>query len=299
MISARALRAWAGTDRLSALVPERLAALPITRASAELALFVAGVDVPAVLLGELDDDLVERRGELVKARVAILPTARGVIVCDRADAADSPDRVCWPDDSSYHLARAIPPGRRASWLDLGCGSAFAMLERPELASRIAGVEINPRAFGYARLGAKLSGVERLELIEADATTFDPGDRFELVTVNPPMRGAWSDLPPRPTWREARGDLVQQMIVHAAELVAPGGLLVVHGELDSIAAIAPLPGEHVYVEYTPYGTRPFGVTWWSPDGEPRSYMARRELTPDRPHLEAVDRDAARGGTLPSY
>ena len=294
MISQRALRAWAGTDRLSALSLDRLAALPITRASAELALLVAGVDVPAAFLGPLDEDLedlIEHRGELVHARVAVLPTARGVIVCDRADAADSPDRVCWPDDSSYHLARAIPPGRRASWLDLGCGSAFAMLERPELASRIVGVEINPRAVRDARLGAKLSGVERLELFEADATQLDPGERFELVTCNPPMPAHEAS---GPRWRVADDATVRRMIARAGELVAPGGLVVVHAALG---AIDELPGESILVAYTPEDERQFGVMWWSPDGEPRKSLGRRALTPDRPHLDSADRDAARAGTLP--
>jgi SAM-dependent methyltransferase len=290
-LTQRALRAWAGTDRLSALQPERLARLPITMASTELALFVAGVDVP--ILDPADDDMFcERRGELTHARVALLPTAHGIVICDRHDArVDDPLRVCWPDDSSYHLARAIPPGRRASWLDLGCGSAFAMLERPELASRIVGVEINPRAVRDARLGAKLSGVERLELFEADATQLDPGERFELVTCNPPMPAHEAS---GPRWRVADDATVRRMIARAGELVAPGGLVVVHAALG---AIDELPGESILVAYTPEDERQFGVMWWSPDGEPRKSLGRRALTPDRPHLDSADRDAARAGTLP--
>jgi SAM-dependent methyltransferase len=280
-IGRRALAAWAGTDRLPLLDPARLAAMPVTRASAELALFVAGVDVP---LAWIDPEL----HELARARVAILPTARGVIVCDRHDAADSPDRVCWPDDSSYHLARSIPPGRRASWLDLGCGSAFAMLERPELAERLVAVDVNPRAADFARLGAKLSGVDRLELIEADATTFDPGERFELVTCNPPIPGAAG-----PQWRGASADVVGGMIARAGALVAPGGLVVVHAALE---ALDTLRGETTVVAYTPEGVRGFGVAWWQPDGEARQILARRALTTDRPHITDGDRHAALAGEL---
>ncbi|HEY1815831.1 MAG TPA: methyltransferase [Kofleriaceae bacterium] len=275
MITRRALAAWAGTDRLSALDPARLAALPVTRASAELALFVAGVDVPlAWIAPEL--------AELAEARVALLPTARGVIVCDRHDAADSPDRVCWPDDSSYHLARSIPPGRRASWLDLGCGSAFAMLERPELAERLVAVDVNPRAVDFARRGAALSGVARLEVIEADATRFDPGETFELVTCNPPIPGGDG-----PLWRGTSAGVVAAMIANAGRLVAPGGLVVVHAALDQLEA---LPGASIVVAYTPEAAHGFGVAWWQPDGEPRQIRGRRELTADRPHLDPADRDA---------
>jgi len=277
MITQRALRAWAGTDRLSALDPARLAGLPITKASELLALFVAGVDVAGV-----DSELVEGS----HARVSVLPTARGVIVCDRADASDEPHRVCWPDDSSYHLVKSIPPGRRASWLDLGCGSAFAMLERPELADRLVAVDVNPRAVHYARLGARLSGLDRLEVIEADATTFDPGERFELVTCNAPMPDT-----PGAIWRGADREIVRGMIQRAGELVAPGGLLVVHSQLDAVPSLA-----GTSVAYTPAGARAFAITWWSP-GEPDRVLGRRALTSDRPHLDHADRDAARAGELP--
>ncbi|HEY3802058.1 MAG TPA: methyltransferase [Kofleriaceae bacterium] len=281
MITQRALAAWAGIDRISALDPVRLAALPVTRASAELARFVAGVDVPlAWIAPEL--------AELSQACVAILPTARGVIVCDRHDAADSPDRVCWPDDSSYHLARSIPAGRRASWLDLGCGSAFAMLERPELAERLVAVDVNPRAADFARRGAALSGVDRLEVIEADATTFDPGERFELVTCNPPIPGGGG-----PIWRGASTEIVRRMVANAGRLVAPGGLVVVHAALD---VLADLPGDSTVVAYTPDGTQAFGVAWWSPGGEPRQILTRRVLTTDRPHIDHSDRQAALAGEL---
>jgi SAM-dependent methyltransferase len=260
VIDQRALRAWAGTDRLSALDPARLAALPLTRGSAELALFVAGVDAAAALVEH----------PLAQARVAILPTARGVIVCDRHDAPDTLDRVCWPDDSSYHLVKSIPPGRRTTWLDLGCGSAFAMLERPELADRLVAVDLNARAVDHARLGAKLSGLDRLEVICADATTFDPGEQFELVTCNVPMPGVGG-----PMWRGADPDVVRGMLARAAALVAPGGLLVAHSAVPDLAGTS--------VAYAPG----FAVTWWSP-GDLHHVRGYRALTPDRPHLDDTDR-----------
>jgi SAM-dependent methyltransferase len=176
-------------------------------------------------------------------------------------------------------------------LDLGCGSAFPMLERPELADRLVGVEVNSNTAGFARYGAQLSGVERLDVICVDATTFDPGERFELVTCNAPIPEIAG-----PIWRAASADVVRGMIANAGRLVAPGGLVVVHAALEAIEA---LPGESIIVVYTPAGTRPFGVAWWRPDAESRQILARRALTPDRPHLDAADRDAARAGTLPAY
>jgi SAM-dependent methyltransferase len=278
VITQRLLRAWAGTDRLSALQPTRLAALPVTKASAELALFVAGIDVP-LELGDFPH--AERRGDRWHAPVAILPTARGAIVCDRHDApADDPERVCWPDDSSYHLVRSIPPGRRASWLDVGCGSAFAMAERPEAAERRAGVDVNPRAVAYAQ--------QHADARCADATSFDAGETFELVTCNPPIPDGAG-----PVWRGASTAIVRAMIATAGKHVAPGGLAIVHAALELLHE---LRGDVVTVAYTPADARAFGVAWWQPDGESRQIVARRALSTERPHIDWTDRDAALAGAL---
>jgi SAM-dependent methyltransferase len=297
VITRRALAAWAGTDQISRLAGpangQRLARLPLTPASRLLALLVAGVEIPAIdgAPAELPGELLEVRGDHVRSRVAVLPTARGVCVCDRWDAPQGDvELVQWPDDSSYHLARAIPTGRRDRWLDLGCGSAFAALERPELATRIVGVEINARAVSYARLGAALSGIAHLDVIEADATVYDGGP-FDLVTCNPPIPFV---QPSGPRWHAATIDIVRAMIARAGRLVAPGGLVVVHAALEPILAVA--GGERIVVAYTPADRAQFGVLWWRPDADERHVVARRPLTMDRPHLEPIDRDAALAGTL---
>ena len=143
-LSPRALAAWAGSDRLSALPALLPRQRPLTPASTLLALFVAGDDVPIDQVPEIDalhrHQLVDVAGALVHARVAILPLGPSLIVCDRLDTDDSLDVVCWPDDSSYHLALALPQARVARWLDLGCGSAFAALFRPELATSITATD---------------------------------------------------------------------------------------------------------------------------------------------------------------
>jgi SAM-dependent methyltransferase len=198
-VTPRALAAWAGTARIAAL-PARLEAIgapdtPATPAAAVLALLVGGAELhadawrlPDALLAPLAPlatcDLVERAGDHLRARVAIVPLGAALLVCDRLDAAIDRDLVCWPDDSSHHLATAIPPGRRADWLDLGCGSAFAPLARPELAHRITGIDLNPRAVRYAQLGAALSGIAHIAVARGDIA--DPQAPAELVTCNAPM-----------------------------------------------------------------------------------------------------------------
>lgn len=308
-LSPRALAAWAGSDRLAALpalLPDA-AARPATPASTLLALFVAGEDAPIERVPELEAlhraGLVEVSGRRVCARVSILPLGPSLLVCDRLDTDDSLAVVCWPDDSSYHLALALPPGRRARWLDLGCGSAFAALLRPDLASAIVAADLNERAVRYARLGCELSGIRH-----ATATVSDLGDHLaadlrgccELVTCNAPIPTSGptpGDAPYRTHWRITDVSFVDRLFGHARAFVAPDGMVVVHAALDALEpVIDQLPGERVIVAYTPEHVRGFAVAWWRPDGEDRLVRARRPLTAWRPHLTHEDRLAALAGTL---
>jgi hypothetical protein len=310
-LTTRALAAWAGTARIAAL-PARLPAMlahPPTPAAAILALFVAGAELaqrhlripraqsgaPTPLDELIGHQLLDRSGDQLRARVAMLPVGRAVLVCDRLDAAVERDVVCWPDDSSYHLANAIPPGRRARWLDLACGSAFAPLARPELASRISGIDINERAVRHARLGAALSGIPHLAASPGDVgTVHEPAD---LVTCNTPIPDA-PDIPPlSPTvvpevWRRADPGLFERLWPALRQAVRPGGMIVVHGASDAILpALATAEGERVVVTYTPDTVRGFAVAWWRPDAPARFVAVCRALTPERPHVDPKDREDA--------
>jgi hypothetical protein len=290
VITRRGLAAWAGSDRIP-IVRARLAqlqALPVTRASAELALFVAGIEVERALLPLLDDELVEVVGDRARALVSVLPVGDALIVCDRADARDEAELVCWPDDSSFHLASAIPPGRRGSWLDLGCGSAVAPLSRPALADRIVASDLNPRAIRYAELGAKLSNM-RIETRVGDLAV-SPAD---LITCNAPIPGDRGTA----IWRATDAAFVSRLFAAAQSALLPDGLVVVHSALDAIPPV--LPGESVTVAYTPWEVvRQFAITWWSPGTETRQIRARRLLDPSHPHLDHHDRGAALAGNLPA-
>lgn len=304
-LSSRLLATWIGSDRLSALpgLLPRVAGASITPASALLALFVAGDDVPADRVPELDElvrhELVEIVDGRVHARVSILPLGAALLVCDRLDTSDGLDIVCWPDDSSYHLALALPPGRRPTWLDLGCGSAFAALLRPELANTIVASDLNERAVRYARLGCELSGLGHVAIAAADLGEGLPAELrggCALVSCNAPIPdAAGSSIHAR--WRLADPSFVARMLEQARSLVAPHGMVVVHAALDALDPIAAeLPGERVIVAYTPEGVRGFAVAWWQPDGEAQLVRARRPLTQQRPHLEHEDRLAAVAGAL---
>jgi SAM-dependent methyltransferase len=338
-LTARALAAWAGTARIAGL-PALLAEMPArppTPAAAILALLVGGAEVTrerlrgrAAVVDELIAcKLVDDHGDQLRARVAIVPLGAALLVCDRLDAPNDRALVCWPDDSSHHLATAIPPGRRADWLDLGCGSAFAALARPELAPRIVGVDINERAVRYAQLGAGLSGISHLAPTLGDVgTAHEPA---ELVTCNAPIpdppRMDWpgAAAPPgatlsdeaKPTradpprvnlspsvaplaaraavWWRAEPGFFDRLWPALRRAVRPGGMIVVHAASEAVLPVlAEARGERVVVTYTPAEVRGFAIAWWRPDGPDRFVAAHRALTPDRPHLEARDREEVLAG-----
>ena len=303
-LTPRALAVWAGTDRLSALadrIPIARAGSAGPRSDAEggaesigphatpaaklFALLVGGdaiatADVPP----GIDADLLERDGQMTRARVSVLPLGPSLLVCDRLDADSGTSVVCWPDDSSYHLARAIPPGRRARWLDIATGAAFAPLLRPELAEDILGAELNPRAALLARRGVALSGQrDRIKIEDADLTAGITGT-FDLVTCNAPIPATVG-----PLWRAtADPTLFTRLFEQVPRVLAPGGLFVLHAALEHVAAIVDaLPGDRVTVSYVPAGGPQFGILWWQPDLPTRHVVARRALTPDQPHLTYHD------------
>lgn len=292
-LTSRALDAWA-TTRLAAL-PGWLADRPAratTPAGALLELLVAGAEVPRALVrGPIDaliaHGLVAQAGDHLRAELAILPHRAGFLVCDRLDAPVSRERVSWPDDSSDHLARAIPPGRRPRWLDLACGSAFAPLARPQLADALAAADLNPRAVRCAQLGARLSGVA---LTCAVADIAEPQLAADLVTCNAPIPDAAPVSPE--LWRRAEPGFFDRLWPALAAAVRPGGLIVVHAALAPLrAGLADAAGERAIVRYTPDHLPGFAVAWWRPDGPARLVEAARVLTADRPHLDPEDRDAA--------
>lgn len=298
-LSPEALARWVGSTRLSALpalLAHRTGHAPL------LELFVAGEDVPAgevpFLAALAERELVEVAGERAHARASILPLGESLLVCDRLDTDDSLDIVCWPDDSSYHLAQCLPP-TAPIWLDLGCGSAFATLFRPALARMVTVADLNPRAVRYAGLGLALSGVAPVLCVESDLGDGLPrGLRAtcNLVTCNAPIPEP-TGAPYRARWRLTDATFVERLFAHARAFLARGGMVVVHAVLDALEpVVAELPGERAVIAYTPEGVRGFAVAWWCPDAEPRLVRARRPLTESRPHLTYEDRLAALAGTL---
>ena len=93
---------------------------------------------------------------------------------------------------------ALPRGGRL--LDLCCGSGCvaisALAARPDATG--VGVELFPATAALARRNAERNGVaDRLEIITADALTWQPDGLFGVITANPPYIAADEDDLPRP------------------------------------------------------------------------------------------------------
>lgn len=283
LLAPRALAAWCGTDRLSALAePARRAARrELTPAAAPFAVFVAGSEVPVALVERTLDletlaqhGLVEITDGRVRATLALLPLGHSLLACDRLDAAPTDDLVMWPDDSSYHLALSVPPAE--AWLDVACGSAFAPLSRHQPAV-IA--DLNDRALARAVLGGMLSDVA-LEPYRADVLDGVPLRAWDVISCNAPIPDEQG-----PLWRATSLAFFERLFAQAAF----ARMVVIHAAERALAPLADLPGEKVVVAYTPEPG--FAVAWWQPAAAPRYVHVRRPLTADRPHVTYEDRAAA--------
>jgi len=286
ILTPRALAAWCGTERLSAVAGPavRAAERELTPAAAPFALWVAGREVPVALLAALDLEkleevgLVEVAGATARARLALLPLERSLLACDRLDEPATPELVCWPDDSSYHLAKSLPP-QPGDWIDVACGSAFAPLHAHHAAC-IA--DLNELALARAGLGALLSDVP-LEPYRSDVLADVPARTWDLVSCNAPI----PDDPGAPMWRSTTFGFFERL--YNSPQAAGARLVVIHAAESALAPLADLPGDRVVVAYTP--APGFAVAWWAPGGESRYVTARIPLTDDHPHVTYEDRAAA--------
>jgi SAM-dependent methyltransferase len=291
-LSPRGLATWAGTDRISALpsvLPAHVTREPVPAAVA-LSLFVAGVPLAMErakslpLEALIQAKLLAVHGNDVYAPAAILPLGPSLIVCDRLDVPDAVDRVSWPDDSSHHLVGAIAPNkRRKRWLDIGCGSAFTQLALPNLADVMLAIDINPRSIAYARQGALLSGVDRLEARHVGVDAID-GARADFVTCNAPL----PDAAALAVWRRADPGFFPLLWPAIRRNLTEGGEAILHVARHTIPS--DLPGERVIVSYAP----DLCVLWWRPDAPDLVVGLERPLTKDRPHIHADDREDALDG-----
>ncbi|MGD1090883.1 MAG: methyltransferase [Bryobacteraceae bacterium] len=131
---------------------------------------------------------------LVRARASLYPVGERLIFSDHAwpelphpgFSAVPYNQVMAVGLDSRHLASATIRRPVNSALDLCTGSGVHALLASAHAQQVLAVDINPRAVRCTRLNAQALGLANLEAMEGDL--FDPvrGERFELITANPPF-----------------------------------------------------------------------------------------------------------------
>jgi hypothetical protein len=184
------LRATADGSPLATLVRLWLLQATVAVDAAERAL--PGLVAPLLELG-----VVERSGGELRALVDVRPYADDErdlwVLSDLTPGLDgrglrvSSDHVLGISSASTSLAQLTvrePAGRA---LDLGTGCGVQALHLAAHADRVVATDVNRRALWLAGLNAALNGVAGSVEVR-EGSLFEPvaGERFDLVTTNPPF-----------------------------------------------------------------------------------------------------------------
>jgi methylase of polypeptide subunit release factors len=152
--------------------------------------FLLGRSVPA---GELEDadalvhaGWLEPDGDGVRATLKLVPHGDLLIASDRD--AEGPTDAAWVagiHPPSVTLAKLTVRRRVGSALDVATGNGIQALLASRHADGVVATDVNPRALEFARLNAALNRASNIELREG--SYFEPveGERFDLLTCNPP------------------------------------------------------------------------------------------------------------------
>jgi SAM-dependent methyltransferase len=205
-------------------------------------LFLLQGIIPAGELGRLlnkrDCELLVRTGVLridetgaARTEVSLYPVGDRLFFSDpawpqlsRARHSPAPfDPVMFVGTDSRWLARATVRRPVSNALDLCTGSGIHALLAAAHAGRVVAVDINPRAVLCTRFNAKVSDCRNLEVAEGDLYGPVGGERFSLITANPPFVPSPVDsLGFRDGGRS--GENIQRRIVAGLpEHLAPGGM----------------------------------------------------------------------------
>jgi methylase of polypeptide subunit release factors len=167
-----------GTTQLASLIRLLWLGDPVEPAEAERALAPLGLETAAALA------LVEASAEGTRARVRLVPFDPLVLACDRDDA-DAPDFVAGIHPPSVTLANLTVRRPVGAAADVAAGCGVQALLAAGHSDRVVATDVNPRALRFLAFNAQLNGAANVECRLGNL--FEPveGERFELVTCNPP------------------------------------------------------------------------------------------------------------------
>jgi len=140
------------------------------------------VDVGALT----DSAWLEQAEGGVRATLKLVPHGDLLIASDRE--TEGPTGSGWVagiHPPSVTLAKLTVRRPVVRALDVGTGNGIQALLASRQAESVVATDVNPRALALAALNARLNGATNIELREG--SFFDPaqGERFDLVTCNPP------------------------------------------------------------------------------------------------------------------
>jgi hypothetical protein len=190
------------------------------------------------ILDPPERDVLTRSGLLsidkvgrARARSSLFPVADRLIFSDHAwpelphpGYSDVPsDQVMFVGGDSRMLVRCTRRRPARASLDLCTGSGVQALFAAAHSERVVAVDISPRAVRCAHFNAQVSGITNLDVVPGDL--FEPvrGERFDLITANPPFVPS-----PLHTLRFRDGgssgeDVQKRIVAGLPNHLAPGGI----------------------------------------------------------------------------
>jgi len=143
---------------------------------------LAPVDVDALA----DSGWLEETGGGLRATLKLVPHGELLIASDReTEGPTGADWVAGIHPPSVTLAKLTVRRQVARALDVGTGNGIQALLASRQAESVVATDVNARALSFAALNARLNGAANIELREG--SYFEPaeGERFDLITCNPP------------------------------------------------------------------------------------------------------------------
>jgi len=140
------------------------------------------------------------------------------------------DQVMWIGLDSRHLAYCTSRRPFRNALDLCTGSGIHALLASAHTERVLAVDINPRAASCTRFNAAVFGAANLEVVVADLFEGARGERFDLITANPPfVPSPLNTLGFRDGGRSGE-DILKRIVAGLPQHLAPGGMAQIITEL---------------------------------------------------------------------
>jgi SAM-dependent methyltransferase len=252
-----------------------------------IAVLVGGETLPLADLGIVEDvealvdgGFLERQGDRVRARVALLPVMGLILASDRIDQA-GPDAVVMIDLSALNLARCLPPRMDGTTLDVGCGAGLLALLCARAGADALGSDVDRRSLQAAAINAEINDL-RPRWFVSDLMKQVPRARFDVVTFNSPLLKAQLANPdpaaPSTYYLSERGEPLALEFFAELERHLGGEALVQAQLTDGVeAALDALAREHQVASIR------FAE---APDGTPHAVIAIRRGEPMRRKLSVT-------------